>query len=293
MSDVLKISPRVAGHTALESYCPRCFWYRLRLKTMPFSIMPGIMFRMERMEKAYMLAEIEKNGCLPAEFKPFNDCKEPVVFPFAMEAPHPETGVIVTARPDWIHRKRNGNLALLDLKTSDPNGGGRTFHAGYEIQVIGYSWVAEAHELGKIDQAGLIFAYADVEAFEKNPLVHRSETGIVIPFRFEAHEVKLEYSRLTKALIEAKRIWELSRPPEGREGCKDCKILLRVFDLEEELRTTSRDLLVWGRYYKDLHYQQSYFRELIRMQEDDMQELQKDAQESCGNDSIWTNWDFD
>jgi hypothetical protein len=240
---------------------------------MPFNIMPGLMFKMEQMEKAYMIAEIKKNGCLPAEFKPFNDCKEPVVFHFAMEAPHPETGVIVTARPDWIHRKRNGHLALLDLKTSDPNGGGKTFHPQYEVQVIGYSWVAEANELGKIDQAGLIFTCADVEAFEKNPLACRTKTGIAIPFKFEAHEVKLDYARLTKALVESKKIWEMGLPPKGREGCKDCKILMRVFDLEEELKTISRDLLVLGRQYADLHRAQLYFRDLIRMHSNDMQEL--------------------
>jgi hypothetical protein len=68
---------------------------------------------------------------------------------------------------------------------------------------------------------------------------------------------------------------------------------MRVFDLEEELKTISRDLLVLGRQYADLHRAQLYFRDLIRMHSNDMQELLQNTERSRNSDSIWTNWDFD
>ena len=55
MKQPLTISARNAGQVELEKYCPRCCWYLLRIKKMPFAFgMPGIMFYMERAEQYFI-----------------------------------------------------------------------------------------------------------------------------------------------------------------------------------------------------------------------------------------------
>ncbi len=110
----LKISARNAGQVELEKYCPRCCWFLLRYKKMPFQIgMPGVMFYLEGIEKTFLLSYLAKFKLMPGYFGPFANCTEPVEFPFSMSHEHAETGVMVTARADMMVRKPDGTICLL------------------------------------------------------------------------------------------------------------------------------------------------------------------------------------
>ncbi len=223
----LKLSARNAGQVELETYCPRCAWYLLRLKKLPFQMgMPGVMFYLEAVEKAFILTYLQKHKHLPKGFGLFSNCTEPVTFPFSMEAMH-ETGVLVTARPDMMLYNKDETIALIDLKTARADGGGAKFHPQYHIQLIGYSWVTEAVEIGEVGSAGLIFCEIQHEFFKTDPLSHMTDTGITVPFNFRATEVELDYPRFAKCLVEMKKVWESPRPAKGATGCKDCALFNR------------------------------------------------------------------
>jgi hypothetical protein len=291
MTDPFKISARNAGATAVESYCPRCFWYLLRLKRLPFNITPGILNYMEQMQKAFVKGHLAKHRRLPAAFGPFADCTKPVDFPYAMEALHSETGVIVTARPDMMLLTPKRKTALLDLKTSKPDGGGKVFHPQYEVQVVGYSWVAQENGIGPIEKTGLVYCWADTEAFKEDPLSYKTDNGISVPFKFKGEEVPLDLSRLTKALKESKRIWQLSQPPRGRDKCKDCALFARIFDLEDQIRQHAKDMVLIDRRYAEQRVRQDYYRQLTRSLSD--AELLRYEVDQLDKDSILLNWDFE
>ncbi len=237
MNTQLKISARNAGQVELEKYCPRCCWYLLNLKRMPFQIgMPGLIFYAEQAEKAILLAYLEEHGSLPKNLGPFSDCTEPIDFPPVMETEHEGTGVLLTARPDMIFRNASGKLSLVDLKTSKPDGGGKVFLPQYEIQVIGYTYVVEANNIGKVRKTGLIYGDVQIEEFKLEPLKFATKEGFQLPFKFQAHEVELDYSRLTRCLKEVNKVWNEDRPPEGADNCKDCKLLARLISFDNELR---------------------------------------------------------
>ena len=83
-STQLKISARNAGQVELEKFCPRCCWYLLRIKNMPFQIgMPGIMFYVEALEKAYIFARLLEVLQCRGTFGPFSRVHRasPISFP--------------------------------------------------------------------------------------------------------------------------------------------------------------------------------------------------------------------
>ncbi len=293
MSKPLKISPRLAGKVELATFCPRCLWYELQLKRFPFGgIMPGLMFYAERTQKAFIKAYLAEHGNLPKYFGPFASCTEPVEFPFRMSALHEDTGVELTAQVDLMLRNPDDTICLLDLKTSKFDGGGAVFHPQYEIQVTGYSWVTEASGLGTVGKAGLVFCEIQTELFEDDPLEHKTDSGILVPFNFKAVEIELDYSRLTKCIKHALKIWNDKNPPRGTEGCKDCALLNRLFDFEDELR--GRDALTaWVHpRLRDAVFNHQYDRMLARGTE----RLLRDAMEHPflwdEDGGAWGDWDF-
>jgi hypothetical protein len=293
MNAPLQISARNAGQVELSNYCPRCMWYKLHIKQWPFQFgFPALMFYMEQLEKDYLLGYLAKFEKLPSGLGPFSSCVEPVEFPFRMQAEHPETGVIVSAQPDLLFRQKGGGLVLADLKTalqkSPTKSKFPSFLPQYEIQVIGYSWVVQENDIGDVKKGGLIYCEIQKDSFSEDPLEHGDGTSIAVPFLFSSHEVELDYKRLTRCLKEAKKVWNASRPPRGVDNCKDCMLLNRVFDFEDELRHSdfleARSL---PSRMCDYHTAQ-YYRALSRGASADLASLGEDL----GEDNTFINWDW-
>jgi hypothetical protein len=290
MKDPLKISARNAGQAALEKFCRRCCWWLTHVKPMPFLFgMPGLMFFAEAAEKAFLLAYLEHHGAMPKSLGPFVDCKEPVEFPYSMKTVHEKTGVILTAQPDMIFRNSSKKLSLIDLKTSKPEGGGKVFLPQYEIQCIGYSYVVEANDIGEVSKTGLVYGDVQIDEFKDNPLKFATKTGFQLPFNFHGHEVELDYTRLTKCLEEVKKIWNLDRPPKGRDGCRDCKLLARLINFDNELQ--SKDNWKRGLDLKSV-YDQARYRQLVRSSDKEIAGFLSENIAEFDEGGMWANWDF-
>jgi hypothetical protein len=291
-STQLRISARNAGQVELDKYCPRCCWYLMRLKRVPFMMgMPGIMFHLEAIQKAYILAQLAEDGCLPRHFGPFSECTEPVKFPFSFFAEHKETGVLVTAQPDMMLRLEDGDICLLDLKTAKQEGGGKFYLPQYTQQVNGYSWVTEENGIGNVGKAGLIYCSVREDCFEEEPLEYKRRHGILVPFDFEAHEVELDYPSFFDCLDEVNKVWHSRRPPAGKNGCKDCELLVRLCDFELELRASDQEAK--GISLKDT--QETLTQDFLRRHIRDRNEIilpDGYAEEPSDHDGMWLNWDF-
>lgn len=291
MSTTFKISPRFAGQVELDDYCPRCGWFGLRIKHMPFEKgFPGIMFYLEQVQKAVILDHFESNEEAPYYFGPFTDCTKPLAFPTLMTANHADSDVQLTARPDMMFRRANGNALLVDLKTSKPNGGGIVFRPQYEIQVIGYSWVAEAAHFAKVDAAGLLYCEILHEQVKDKPSGFTTKGGFNVPFRLEMHPVALNYARLTKCLKEMKRLWDLSSPPRGVENCKNCALLSALFNFDVKIR--NGDAMLWncgGEFQRDA-INHEYDRALAAGTKELLRAANENGLTADDLGTIWRSW---
>jgi hypothetical protein len=289
----LTMSPRNAGQVELATFCPRCCWYAMRLKKMPFQFgMPGIMFYLEKAEKSLLLAQLAATGSLGKCVPELKNCNGVADFPFSMKHEHKESGVMLTARPDMIFTLDYGTLLLADLKTSKPNGGGKAFLPQYEVQVTGYSWVTTEEGIGRVTSACLIYGDIQLDEFLKDPCANKTATGFRVPFNFVYHKIDLDYERLTRCLKEFKKVWASIRPPAGREGCKDCILLNRVFNFEAEMRGQDGQAALCDRSLHQLALLQNYHRQLATGTPAQLVDIMEDSQLEFDDAGTWANWDF-
>jgi PD-(D/E)XK nuclease superfamily len=286
-----RLSPRIAGQVELPTCCPRCLYYFLIMRKLPFVFpMPGIMHIMDKATKEYANAHFAKFGKAPSQFGPFAKTVASVNFPFQMEHPWSDN-LTLTARPDFMLEHRNGSISLIDFKTSKQDGMGKVFVPQYEIQVIGYSWVAEKNGIGKFTNPGLIYADADSEEIYADPLAFKTDNGFSLSFSFKAHEVELDYERLKKAIREVEKLLKQKRPPAGADNCKDCILLSRLCDLDNAMRAEDA---VLSRYAYDcrLAYQSQWDSRRARGTPKQIEELLAIVDElaSPNYNGIWTLW---
>ena len=66
MSERIRISAKNLGELALPSFCPRCFWLKLRLNNkLPFQIFPGIFSSIDAYTKNIIHAWFDRHQCSP------------------------------------------------------------------------------------------------------------------------------------------------------------------------------------------------------------------------------------
>jgi hypothetical protein len=238
MSKDLEITARNLGSLTLAKYCPRCLWYLLRLRFhAPFnSFGAGIFNAMERAERAVVTYYLDDRGCLPKEFSPFCDCTARIEYPnhWSKFRYQHESGVILYGVPDDIFKLEDETLCVLDYKTAKAKGNDDPFHGQYEVQVVGYANIAEVGlGLGTVALGGLLYWEVQTDDVLTDPKSHYDSKTLYVPFKPSTVEITINYGILDPLLKEAKKVWKTSTPPDGADGCSDCKKLDLLFALEQ------------------------------------------------------------
>ena|GEM_PF-5707300 len=240
MHTQLKITPRNLGLILLGTFCPKCFWFLLRLRFKPpFNKGGGAIFSsMQAIQEAVLGNFLAQNGCLPEEFHPFTDITERVQCSkhwrnFGYEH---ESGVWLYGMPDEVVRRKNGKICIIDHKTAVNKGTNDPFYPIYQTQIIGYSMIAERGlNLGQASNPGLFYWQIDHKSVIEKPSNFYKNKQVWPGFSVKPLEVKLDYEVLEPLLETAIELWESSQPPDGREACPDCEQLAKLMALEDEL----------------------------------------------------------
>jgi hypothetical protein len=233
----LQITPKRLGQISMDSYCPRCYWYLLKQKFHPpFDHFGGAIFsNMESAQMAIVGDLLEQNGELPKEFHPFCDLTSRVAFPrhWSKFRHTLESDVVLYGVPDDIFEVSDGSIAVIDFKTAQPRGAEDPFLPCYELQVIGYAYIAEfGLKLGEVSKAGLFYWGAEHKKVVSEPGKFYRSQQLWMPFTPKPHAIEIDYSLLDAPLKEAGRLWKAKTPPERSENCKDCMKLDALFALE-------------------------------------------------------------
>lgn len=142
--------------------------------------------------------------------------------------------MILYGVPDDIFRRKSGSLCLLDYKTAKAKGNDDPFHSQYEVQVVGYANIAEVGlALGTVTLGGLLYWEIQTDNILAEPEGHYKSGGLWVPFKPSTVEIEIYYAILDPLLKEAKKVWKVSTPPEGADGCSDCKKLDLLFAFEQ------------------------------------------------------------
>ena len=229
-----RISAKNLGILALPDCCPRCFWLRAKLGwKSPWAIMPGIFSSIDGFSKRAILAYFETNGHFPpwiagrwADVRPL-----PTPHHSTFRLVDLETGIVLTGVPDLMLGLPGRRLAILDLKTARYSKHQDFLLPMYQIQLIGYALIAESLDMGTVEALGLV--YGEPPPNDNNTGLDAlvSDMGFSMPFRTTAEPIELNRALIPPLLRKAKEILGLEKAPEGREGCKECRMVEEMVEI--------------------------------------------------------------
>ena len=224
----MRISAKNLGILALPDCCPRCFWMRAKLGwKSPWAIMPGIFSSIDGFSKRSLLAFYKANG----HFPPWTAGRWVDVRP--LKSPHhstfrltdSETGIVLTGVPDLMLGLPGNHLAILDLKTARFSDHQDSLLPMYKVQLNGYAIIAEGLGMGTVEALGLVYGEPPPNDQDDGLDVLVSDQGFSMPFRTNAMPIELDRSMIPPLLRKAKTLLEMENPPDGREGCKECRLV--------------------------------------------------------------------
>ena len=199
--------------------------------------MPGIFSSIDGFSKRAILASYEKNGRFPpwiagrwADARPL---KSPHHSTFRLT--DPETGIVLTGVPDlmlWLPRR---GLTILDLKTARFSDHQDFLLPMYQVQLVGYALIAEGLNMGTVEALGLIYGEPPPNDANRGLDALVSDVGFSMPFKATAMPIELDRSLIPPLLRRAKGILEMENPPEGRNGCKECRLVEEMVRISGKL----------------------------------------------------------
>jgi len=138
---------------------------------------------------------------------------------------------LLTGTPDELLRLPNGWLHILDYKTARYTEGQDDLLPMYRTQLNAYALNAEKLDMGKV--VGLALMYfepqTDIKAEGVDGVVKKD--GFDLRFQATVVKIDLDLQTIPTLLKEARRIFDLPKPPEGRAGCRDCQLVERMTNL--------------------------------------------------------------
>ena len=224
----LAISATELGSYAGFGFCARCAWIRMHVKSLPWQGFPGIFSSIDRYTKQVIVSHLQREGELPGWMSGIGKVTGHLDPPHwsKFQAADEKTGATLRGEADAIFRLTDGDIAIIDYKTSRYNPDNRSQHRVYRAQLNAYAWIARRLDFPPVSGLALVYmepATGDGAIASTSPV---DAEGFALGFRPRLVEVDLDPERLIPPLIRrAARIHETPTPPGPRDGCRDCAAL--------------------------------------------------------------------
>ncbi|NLX22933.1 MAG: hypothetical protein GXY55_14870 [Phycisphaerae bacterium] len=239
MSEQIRLSSKSLGELALERFCPRCFWLKLKARgKLPYQIIPGIFSTIDAYTKRVIRCHFERLQQVPAWL-----CRDdlqsvplPVPHYSKFAVVHKPTGIMLTGTPDLILQRQDGAIAILDYKTSRWTEHQARIIPLYRVQLNGYAYVAQHNGYSPVSKIALVYLEPQTNVTAENVTEHLLADGLGMAFRARLVELRLDPEGLVVPLLErVRQLADLQMAPEGADGCEDCR---RLGDLARLLTKT-------------------------------------------------------
>jgi len=244
--ELLKISAKNLGQTALEDFCPRCYWIKLKTNfKLPWQSFPGIFSSIDSYTKSCIHHIIDvvniptkiaytdtsvKFFKLPDWMKQMGDIVSYEKVPhWSKNTFYDEkSNITLQGAQDDILVCSNGDRIVPDYKTAKHTDTQDKLFPLYEVQENVYSILSEKD--GK-PPVKLFLAYMEPcteSSFAQSNIIdcgfRMCFSGVVVP-------VKRDRAIVRKALNTTREIADLSTAPKGNDNCKECQQLDKIIGL--------------------------------------------------------------
>lgn len=238
MVDPLNIPARTLGALLLRDFCPRCFWIVLHCENkLPFQIpMPGIFSSIDAYGKNVIHTFFDQNKRLPPWYPDIGDVAGYIPSrqlhwsKFRIE--DRDTRIILRGTPDDIFRLSNDSHHIVDYKTAKATVKQDELFPLYQVQLNVYAYICNT--LGQFPATALSLIYVepqtDLSDDQYGAVNH--DVGFALNFNAVLRRVELTAEELVPELLHrARGLYEEPKPPEGRDGCRDCELLSHLFQV--------------------------------------------------------------
>lgn len=222
MNDSIKISAKNLGQVALEDFCPRCYWIRLKMQhKLPWQMFPGIFSSIDSFTKHCIHYMID-NGPTPewmmngvgnvAKYLPVPHYKKSTYF-------DPKSNITLSGAPDDLWVLCDGTLVIPDFKTQRHTENQDKLFSLYEVQANVYNILMTQDT--KID-AKLCLIYMEPDTNQSSACNNIIKIGFSMCFHAVVVPVVTDKKIVRNALSQTREIYEMPHAPKGRDGCKEC-----------------------------------------------------------------------
>lgn len=223
--DQFKISAKNLGQIALDDFCPRCFWIKLKVNNkLPWQIFPGIFSTIDAFTKKIVHNWIDRNKEKPqflTDLGITGYMKVPHWSKFFVDTEH---HITLSGTPDDLLVSPQG-IHIPDYKTAKFTKTQDKLFPMYQAQVNGYAKIATS--LG-LNVASLSLIYMAPATDEPQVAINgRHEDLFKMTFLPHFVPIALDIASIDPLLERARKIYD-GHIPEGRELCPDCLALNEI-----------------------------------------------------------------
>lgn len=237
----LKISAKNLGYTALENFCPRCYWIKLHTAhNLPYQSFPGIFSSIDGFTKKSIhhiidssnereSRQIKSNGSYfeyPEWLKQIGDISGyETIKHWSKSLFHDEkSGITLSGTPDDIFVRRDGSKATIDWKTAKYSKNQDVLMPMYEVQI-------NVYDIQTNYKSDLFLIYMEPLTEQSEACNSMIDCGFCMNFNATVVPVKRDRSIVRRSLNITREIFEMKDAPKAVDGCKECEKLDRVMEL--------------------------------------------------------------
>lgn len=231
----LKISAKNLGQTALEDFCPRCYWIKLKTNfKLPWQSFPGIFSSIDSYTKScihHIIDSVKDNPfAIPDWMKQMGDIVGYEKVPhWSKNIYHDEkTNITLQGAQDDILVCADGTRIVPDYKTAKHTDTQDKLFPLYEVQENVYSILSEKDGKPPVKLFLVYMEPCTEPAYASDNII---DCGFRMCFSGMAVPVKRDRAIVRKALNTTREIADLSTAPKGNDNCKECAALDKIIGL--------------------------------------------------------------
>ena len=228
MSDRIRISAKNLGELALTSFCPRCFWLKLKLNNkLPFQIFPGIFSSIDAYTKNIIHSWFDRYKSTPPWLSGLGELTGYINPPHysKFSIVDDDNDILFTGVPDGIFIRPDGSYIIVDYKTARYTVAQGSLFPMDEIQFNCYARIGNERGVNPVSDLALIYMEPVTDSDALNNEENHREDGFAMGFAASIHKVSLHLDLIPPLLARTREINECNSAPDGNIGCKDCQLL--------------------------------------------------------------------
>jgi len=243
----LRISAKNLGQTALEDFCPRCYWIRIKSNwKLPYQSFPGIFSSIDSYTKACVHRIVDNRygnddiNLLPEWMQKIgNVVGYEKQLHWSKNLYHDEkSNITLSGAMDDVLVRIDGSRATVDWKTAKFSETQDKLRPLYDVQLNVYSILSEKDGKAPVDLYLVYMEPCTEPSYASTNIIdcgfRMCFSGVVVP-------VKRDRAIVRKALNRTREIADMIVAPTARIGCKDCEQLDKIIGLVDPYVKISSD----------------------------------------------------